>query len=161
MLGPLNSLSEAQTFQIIWYMKKPCIYLIYCWTLVKSTASVVFRPNSWPLQMEKPIIVWKLSLPAVQDSTLANIFISSGELIEESPWDSKISLKHKYFHDYGPGYKYHWLGKSYFPVERKHAKIFCITFFLVMCLKGTLYSIELYCVGHMTEGNWKVLGGVC
>lgn len=53
MLRPLNSLSEVQMFQIIWYMKNPYIYLIYCWILVKSTASVVFIPNSWALQMEK------------------------------------------------------------------------------------------------------------
>lgn len=53
MLGPLNSLSEVQTFHMIWYMNKPCIYLAYCWTSVKSTASVVFRPNSCALQMER------------------------------------------------------------------------------------------------------------
>lgn len=91
---------------------------------------------------------WKLSLSAVQDSTLANIFISSGEVIEESPRDSKISLKHKYFHDYGPENKDHCncLGKSYFPVNRIHANILCITLFLggAQCLRGTLYSIEIY-----------------
>lgn len=98
-------------------------------------------------------------------STSANIFLSNDELIQESPWDSKICLKHKYFHDWGPKYKYHlsYLVKNSFAVERIHAKILCI----ILVLGGALGLRLALCIQmkFIQWGTWEreaeMLADVC